>query len=333
MATDPVCGMTVDEETAAGSAEYEQKRYYFCSTHCLHKFQAAPRNYTRPAEKSAVPAAVYTCPMHPEIRQDAPGTCPKCGMALEPLMPQSPPTPVKTATEYVCPMHPEIVRNEPGSCPICGMALEPRTVSLEEAENPELVDMNRRFWFSTALALPLFLIAMAADLAPEFAGRFLSHAAIQWVQFLLATPAVLWGGWPFFRRGWRSLITRQLNMFTLIAMGVGAAYLFSAVAMLAPGLFPESMRHHGNIGIYFEAAAVIVTLVLLGQVLELRARNRTGSAIRALLDLAPPTARRVQDSGEDEEVPLEEVRVNDLLRVRPGDKIPWMAKWPRAARA
>jgi P-type Cu+ transporter len=322
MATDPVCGMTVDEETAAGSAEYEQKRYYFCSTHCLHKFQAAPRNYTRPAEKSAVPAAVYTCPMHPEIRQDAPGTCPKCGMALEPLMPQSPPTPVKTATEYVCPMHPEIVRNEPGSCPICGMALEPRTVSLEEAENPELVDMNRRFWFSTALALPLFLIAMAADLAPEFAGRFLSHAAIQWVQFLLATPVVLWGGWPLFQRGWASLVNRSLNMFTLIALGVGVAWSYSMVALSAPQLFPPALRMHGVVPVYFEAAAVITALVLLGQVLELRARSRTSAAIKMLLGLAPKTARVVRPDGREEDIALEHVQPGDALRVRPGEKVP-----------
>jgi len=322
MATDPVCGMTVDEETAAGSAEYEQKRYYFCSTHCLHKFQAAPRNYTSPAEKSTVPAVVYTCPMHPEIRQDAPGTCPKCGMALEPLMPQSPPTPVKTATEYVCPMHPEIVRNEPGSCPICGMALEPRTVSLEEAENPELVDMNRRFWFSTALALPLFLIAMAADLAPEFAGRFLSHAAIQWVQFLLATPVVLWGGWPLFQRGWASLVNRSLNMFTLIALGVGVAWSYSMVALIAPQLFPPALYMHGVVPVYFEAAAVITALVLLGQVLELRARSRTSAAIKMLLGLAPKTARVVRPDGREEDISLEHVQPGDALRVRPGEKVP-----------
>jgi len=322
MATDPVCGMTVDEETAAGSAEYEQKRYYFCSTHCLHKFQTAPRNYTSPAEKSAVPAVVYTCPMHPEIRQDAPGTCPKCGMALEPLMPQSPPTPVKTATEYVCPMHPEIVRNEPGSCPICGMALEPRTVSLEEAENPELVDMSRRFWFSTALALPLFLIAMAADLAPEFAGRFLSHAAIQWVQFLLATPVVLWGGWPLFQRGWASLVNRSLNMFTLIALGVGVAWSYSMVALIAPQLFPPALHMHGVVPVYFEAAAVITALVLLGQVLELRARSRTSAAIKMLLGLAPKTARVVRPDGREEDISLEHVQTGDALRVRPGEKVP-----------
>ena len=319
MATDPVCGMTVDEQTAADSIEYGGKRYYFCSIHCLHKFQAAPRNYTHPPEKPAVPAVVYTCPMHPEVRQDAPGTCPKCGMALERLMP---PAPTKTATEYVCPMHPEIVRSEPGNCPICGMALEPRTTSLEATENPELIDMNRRFWFSTALALPVFLIAMAADLAPEFAGRFLSHSAIQWFQFLLATPVVLWGGWPLFQRGWASLVNRSLNMFTLIALGVGVAWIYSVVALVAPGLFPPALRMHGVVPVYFEAAAVITALVLLGQVLELRARSRTSAAIKMLLGLAPKTARIVRPDGREEDISLEHVQPGDVLRVRPGEKVP-----------
>ena len=319
MATDPVCGMTVDEHTAAGSAEYEGERYYFCSTHGLHKFEAAPRQYTRPPEKSAVPLAVYTCPMHPEIRQDAPGTCPKCGMALEPLMPAAP---AKAVTEYVCPMHPEVVRSEPGNCPICGMALEPRTASLEEAESPELADMSRRFWFSSALALPVFLIAMAADLAPELAGRFLPHAANQWVEFLLATPVVLWGGWPLFQRGWASLANRSLNMFTLIALGVGVAWTYSVVALVAPGLFPPALRMHGVVPVYFEAAAVITALVLLGQVLELRARSRTSAAIKMLLGLAPKTARIVRPDGREEDISLEHVQPGDVLRVRPGEKVP-----------
>src|SRR5512143_3270944 len=318
MASDPVCGMVVDQETAAGSAEYQGKHYYFCSTACLHKFQAAPQNYAPPAAQSAV----YTCPMHPEIRQNAPGTCPKCGMALEPLLPSAPPAPAKAVTEYVCPMHPEIVRSEPGNCPICGMALEPRTASLEEAENPELADMSRRFWFSTALALPVFLIAMAADLAPEFAGRFLSHSAIQWVEFLLATPVVLWGGWPLFQRGLASLVNRSLNMFTLIALGVGVAWTYSIVALLAPGLFPPSLHMHGVVPVYFEAAAVITALVLLGQGLELRARSRTSVAIRMLLGLAPKTARIVRPDGREEDVPLEQVQPGDVLRVRPGEKVP-----------
>ena len=322
MAIDPVCGMTVDEHMAAGSAEYQGEHYYFCSTHCLHTFQAAPRQYMHPPAKSTVPSAIYTCPMHPEIRQNAPGTCPKCGMALEPLLPPAPPEPAKAVTEYVCPMHPEVVRSEPGNCPICGMALEPRTASLEEAENPELADMSRRFWFSTALAFPVFLIAMAADLAPEFAGRFLSHTAIQWVEFLMATPVVLWGGWPLFQRGWASLVNRSLNMFTLIALGVGVAWTYSVVALVAPGLFPPALRMHGVVPVYFEAAAVITALVLLGQVLELRARSRTSAAIKMLLGLAPKTARIVRPEGREEDIPLEHVQPGDTLRVRPGEKVP-----------
>jgi Cu+-exporting ATPase len=321
MATDPVCGMTVDEQTAAGSAEHEGQRYYFCSTHCLHKFQASPESYTGP--KTAPPAApIYTCPMHPEIRQNAPGACPKCGMALEPVLPPAPPAPAQAVTEYVCPMHPEIVRSEPGNCPICGMALEPRTATLEEAENPELVDMSRRFWFSSALALPTLVLAMGADLAPEFAGRFLSHAAIQWLQFLLATPVVLWGGWPLFQRGWASLVNRSLNMFTLIALGVGVAWGYSVVALVAPGLFPPALQMHGVVPVYFEAAAVITALVLLGQVLELRARSRTSAAIKMLLGLAPKTARIVRPDGREEDIPLEHVQPGDTLRVRPGEKVP-----------
>src|SRR5512143_1969717 len=318
MASDPVCGMVVDQETAAGSAEYQGKHYYFCSTACLHKFQAAPQNYAPPAAQSAV----YTCPMHPEIRQNAPGTCPKCGMALEPVTPPASPAPSVAATEYVCPMHPEIVRSEPGNCPICGMALEPRLARLEEAENPELADMSRRFWFSTALAVPVFLVAMAADLAPQSSARFVSHGSTQWIEFLLATPVVLWGGWPLFQRGWASLVNRSLNMFTLIALGVGVAWGYSVVALLAPGLFPPSLRMHGVVPVYFEAAAVITALVLLGQVLELRARSRTSAAIKMLLGLAPKTARIVRPDGRAEDIPLEHVQPGDVLRVRPGEKVP-----------
>jgi len=278
--------------------------------------------HIRPPAPPAMPSAVYTCPMHPDIRQDAPGACPKCGMALEPLMPPAPPAPAARVTEYVCPMHPQVVRSEPGNCPICGMALEPRTASLEEAENPELADMSRRFWFGTTLALPVFLLAMAADLAPQLAGRFLSHAAIQWVEFLLATPVVLWGGWPLFQRGWASLVNRSLNMFTLIALGVGVAWGYSVVALVAPGLFPPALRMHGVVPVYFEAAAVITALVLLGQVLELRARSRTSAAIKMLLGLAPKTARVVRPDGREEDLPLEHVQPGDVLRVRPGEKVP-----------
>ena len=317
MAIDPVCGMKVDEAAAAGRAEHEGVTYHFCSTHCLHKFEAAPEQYAQPPAPPAAEAVVYTCPMHPEIRQDAPGTCPKCGMALEPV------APAKAATEYVCPMHPQIVRSEPGSCPICGMALEPRTASLEEEENPELADMSRRFWISSALALPTLVVAMGAELAPELAGRFLSHSAIQWLQFALATPAVLWGGWPLFQRGWASLVNRSLNMFTLIALGVGVAWAYSVVALFAPGLFPPALRmEDGSVPVYFEAAAVITALVLLGQVLELRARSRTSAAIRMLLGLAPKTARVVRADGREEDIPLEHVKPGDTLRVRPGEKVP-----------
>src|SRR5512139_3257345 len=321
MAIDPVCGMTVDETAAAGSAEYQGERYYFCSTHCLHTFQAAPGDYVRPPAEQRAQSAIYTCPMHPEIRQPGPGTCPKCGMALEPLLP--PPAPAGSTTEYVCPMHPEIVRSEPGNCPICGMALEPRIASPAEEANPELADMSRRFWFSTALALPVFLIAMGADLAPGFTGRFLPHASIQWVEFLLASPAVLWGGWPLFQRGWASLVNRSLNMFTLIALGVGVAWAYSVVALLVPGIFPPALRMaDGSVPVYFEAAAVITALVLLGQVLELRARSRTSAAIKMLLGLAPKTARIVRPDGREEDVPLEHVQPGDVLRVRPGEKVP-----------
>ena len=320
MAIDPVCGMEVDEATAAGHAEHRGVTYHFCSTHCLHQFEAAPAQYAQPPARPAAAAVVYTCPMHPEIRQDAPGNCPKCGMALEPLAPSAP---ARTATEYVCPMHPQIVRSEPGNCPICGMALEPRNATLEEEENPELADMSRRFWVSSALALPTLVIAMGADLAPQLAGRFLSHSAIQWLQFALATPAVLWGGWPLFQRGWASLVNRSLNMFTLIALGVGVAWAYSVVALFAPGLFPPALRmEDGTVPVYFEAAAVITALVLLGQVLELRARSRTSAAIKMLLGLAPKTARVVRADGREEDIPLAHVKPGDTLRVRPGEKVP-----------
>ena len=261
----------------------------------------------------------YTCPMHPEIRQEQPGSCPKCGMALEPAEPAS----VPTATEYVCPMHPEIVRNEPGSCPKCGMALEPRDVPAEEETNPELTDMNRRFWISAALTLPVFVLAMAHEFVPQIMPEILSPPALQWLELALATPVVLWGGWPFFQRGWRSLKGFNLNMFTLIALGIGVAWSYSVVATLAPEFFPALMRGpEGFVAVYFEAAAVITALVLLGQVLELRARSRTSQAIKMLLELAPKTARRVGDDGSEEDIPLEHVQAGDILRVRPGEKIP-----------
>src|SRR5881396_3812560 len=260
----------------------------------------------------------YTCPMHPEVRQPTPGLCPKCGMALEPVGAEAP----MTRTEYVCPMHPQIVRDAPGSCPICGMALDPRTVTGDE-ENAELKDMTRRFWVSVALSVPLLAFVMGDMLPGQPLRHALSGRLMAWLQLVLATPVVLWGGWPFFARGWASIVNRSLNMFTLIALGTGTAYVYSVVAALAPGMFPESFRTHGGeVELYFEAAAIITTLVLLGQVIALRARSQTSSAIKALLGLTPKTARRLRDDGGEEDVSLDQVRPGDRLRVRPGEKVP-----------
>jgi len=267
----------------------------------------------------ASPDAIFTCPIHPEIREQQPDNCPKCGMALEPLSESL----GKTKTEYTCPMHPEIVRNEPGDCPICGMALEPRDIVIEEEENAELVQMSRRFWISLVLAFPVFAMAMVADLTPQVMERFIAMRPLQFIEFLLATPVVLWGGWPFFQRGWSSVVKRSLNMFTLIGLGIGIAWSYSVIAMLFPDIFPETVRHgSGTVPVYFEAAAVITTLVLLGQVLELRARSRTNAAIKMLLELTPNTARIIRDDGQEEDIPLEDVNIGDKLRVRPGEKIP-----------
>jgi Cu+-exporting ATPase len=328
---DPVCGMKVPAD-APLRAEHGAQTYVFCNPRCRERFLADPGRYlatpdeakTMPtpgpvatASAAAPPDAIYTCPMDPEVRQRGPGACPKCGMALEPELPAAP----ATRTEWTCPMHPEIVRAEPGSCPICGMALEPRTVAAEEPENPELVDMRRRLKVSAALTIPLVLVAMA----PMLPGAHLlaGHPARRFLELALATPVVLWGGAPFFARALASLRTRHLNMFTLIGLGVGVAYVYSVVAALVPGIFPASFRSaHGEVGVYFEAAAAIVTLVLVGQVLELRARGRTGAAIRALLGMAPRTARRLRADGAEEDVPLDAVVPGDRLRVRPGEKIP-----------
>ena len=323
---DPICNMEVEEDTAAGRFDYDGKTYLFCSVHCLDKFKQEPAKYVEGAEKPAAdetpapPGTVYVCPMDPEVRESKPVPCPKCGMALEPeTVSVFPPT----KTEYVCPMHTEVVRQEPGSCPICGMALEPRTVTLEEEKNPELVDMTRRFWTSAVLSAPLLFLALAEfvpgqPLHGRFSGHFLNR-----FQLIFATPVVLWGGLPFFQRGWTSIVNRSLNMFTLVAIGVGTAYAFSIFATVFPGLFPPSFRGpEGEVAVYFDAAAVITTLVLLGQVLELRARSRTSSAIKALLGLAPKTARLLGDDGSEEDIPLERVTPGDRLRVRPGEKIP-----------
>ncbi len=260
----------------------------------------------------------YTCPMHPEIHQDHPGACPKCGMALEKEVEAL----ATVTTQYTCPMHPEIIRDEPGSCPKCGMALEPVTVESTEG-NAELDEMNRRFWISVVLALPVFVIAMVSDLASHYLPAGISMKSIQWFEFALSTPVILWGGWPFFIRGWRSVRTWNLNMFTLISIGVGTAWLYSIVALLLPEIFPPLMRtNEGLVHVYFEAAAVIVTLVLLGQVLELKARSKTNSAIKTLLNLAPKQAHRIDAEGNEEDINLERVRAGDSLRVKPGEKIP-----------
>jgi Cu+-exporting ATPase len=294
--------------------------YFFCCAGCRDKFAADPEHYLKPPEQTQadVAASAWICPMCPGVRESKPVPCPSCGMALEP---ETIPTPA-TRTEYTCPMHPEIVQEAPGNCPQCGMALEARTIAVEE-KNPELIDMSRRLWIGAALALPVFLLAMIADLAPALLPASLSMQAVQWIEFVLATPVVLWGGWPFFVRGWQSLVSWKLNMFTLIGLGVCVAWTYSTVALLFPGIFPAVMQHaDGTVAVYFEAAAVITVLVLLGQVLELRARSRTNAAIRMLLGLAPNSARVMQDDGSERDIPLEQVVPGDILRVRPGEKVP-----------
>ncbi len=282
-ALDPVCGMTVDPDEASHRFSFEGRAYYFCSAGCRSKFERDPRQYLAPAaprSANAPEGAIYTCPMHPEIRQVG-----------------------------------------PGNCPICGMALEPVLAGPERGLNPELVDMTRRFWIGLALSIPVVVVEMGG----HFLGlnHLVSENNSNWLQLIIATPVVLWAGWPFFVRGWQSVLTRNLNMFTLIAMGTGVAWLYSIVAVLVPGIFPAAFKgSEGTVAVYFEAAAVITVLVLLGQVLELRARESTSGAIKALLDLAPKTARRLHDDGSEEEVKLSEVQVGDRLRIRPGEKIP-----------
>jgi Cu+-exporting ATPase len=288
---DPVCGMDVDPNRAAGSHQHAGQKYFFCSQRCVEKFRTEPARYAGPAAAAADREATTE-------------------LTVE-------------GVQYTCPMHPEIVRSAPGSCPICGMALEPRTVGTVEAANPELASMTRRFWSSVILTAPLLFLAMSEMLPGQPVQQAISARALVWLEFALATPVVLWGGWPFFERGWRSVVTLRLNMFTLIAVGTGTAYIYSVVAALFPGIFPASLRGPGGgVEVYFEAAAVITTLVLLGQVLELRARSRTGSAIRALLGLQPKTARLLSEDGAEQDVPLEQVRRGDRLRVRPGERAP-----------
>jgi Cu+-exporting ATPase len=323
---DPVCGMKVTSQSEHHYAHHGTD-YYFCSNGCREKFAANPEQYLTSQSQAAAatcPSGVcdtadqaYVCPMCPEVREQEPGACPNCGMALEPET-------VAPAihTEYTCPMHPEVVQDGPGSCPKCGMALEPRTVTVAEG-NPELTDMTRRFWISTALALPVLVLAMTADMAPRLLPAGLPMHALQWIQCLLATPVVLWGGWPFLVRAVQSVRTWNLNMFTLIGLGVTVAWSYSVVALLAPGVFPPVMHHaDGTVDVYFEAAAVITALVLLGQVLELKARGQTSEALRLLMGLAPNSAHRLNADGSETDIPLAEVQVGDLLRVRPGEKIP-----------
>jgi len=325
---DPVCGMKVSR-TSSNHVQHAGHDYYFCSQHCVEKFSANPAGFKdkdKPCEHKhaanpevvADKGAMYFCPMCPGQEKKGPGICKVCGMALEPMAASK----LSEKTEYVCPMHPEVVSDEPGSCPKCGMALEPRTVTLDE-ENPELDDMSRRFKVSVMLALPVFVLAMIADLAPAWLPSGLSMGAVQWIEFALASPVVLWGGWPFFERFVLSLRTWNLNMFTLIGLGVGVAWIYSMFALLAPGLFPPVMQMQGGlVDVYFEAAAVITALVLLGQVLELRARSRTNEAIKLLLGMSPKTARRVGKDGSEADVPLEDVQPGDVLRIRPGEKVP-----------
>ncbi|MCC6208275.1 MAG: heavy metal translocating P-type ATPase [Gammaproteobacteria bacterium] len=338
---DPVCGMNVAEDSTY-VVEHEDRRYRFCSEICLRKFKAAPLKYTdgQPEPdhaccsgghrhghsaravtepEKADTSALYTCPMHPEVRQEGPGSCPKCGMALEPMGVPAP----AARTEYTCPMHPEVVQDHPGSCPKCGMALEPRTVAAVGEESAELRDMSRRFWVSAVLALPVFLSAMGAEFWPERIAELISPRLRQWVEMALATPAVVWGGWIFYVRAVQSVISRNLNMFTLIGLGVAVAWGYSVVAAVAPGIFPPSVINEmGVVPVYFEAAAVITTLVLLGQVLELRARSRTNAAIKLLLGLSPKVARIVRENGREEDIPMEQVQPGDRLRIRPGEKVP-----------
>jgi Cu+-exporting ATPase len=313
---DPVCGMQVDPAKARARAEHAGRMYFFCCDGCAQKFRAAPDKYLAPPPKPAGPSLVVLTPGPAANLPPLPPLAPPVPLAAVPAQAKAPAAPV----EYTCPMDPQIIQLGPGSCPICGMALEPKAISAEEAPNEELISMTRRFWFSLALTLPVLLLAMGEMLGIV---RGLSPRTMELIQLVLTTPVVLWGGWPFFERGWFSIVHLQLNMFTLIAIGTGTAYVFSIAATLAPGAFPAGFRSaSGEVPVYFEAAAVITTLVLLGQVLELRVRSRTSAAIRGLLQLAPKTARRLSANGSEQDVPLEEVMHGDRLRVRPGERVP-----------
>ena len=325
--------MTVDPTTSTISHEHVGQTYYFCCDGCRATFQADPDRFltTQSSVPEATPSASteasahrpasgtwFTCPMDPEVREPEPGACPKCGMALEAELGADALLPT---VEYTCPMHPEVVRVAPGSCPTCGMALEARTLAPTDRPNPELDDMTRRFWIGAVIGFPVFALAMTEMVLGERVSQTVGRALSNWLQLAFATPVVLWAGRPFFERAWASLVNRSPNMFTLIGLGVGSAYLYSVAATVAPGLFPDGFRMAGGVEPYFDTAVVIIVLVLLGQVFELRARGRTGAAIRALLGLAPATARRVTH-GAEEDVPLGAVHPGDLLRVRPGEKVP-----------
>ena len=320
---DPVCGMRVDPAKSRFTHEHAGQTFRFCCEGCRTKFQANPDRFLNPQPQAGEPRPApsgtwFTCPMDPEVREPEPGACPKCGMALEAELGAGVLLPT---VEYTCAMHPDVARNEPGSCPTCGMALEARTVDSTNQPNPELDDMIHRFWIGAAIGFPVFALAMSEMVLGDRMSQTIGRAVSNWVQLVFATPVVLWAGRPFFERAWASVVNRSPNMFTLIGLGVGSAYLYSVAATLAPGLFPDGFRMAGGVEPYFDTAVVIIELVLLGQVLELRARGRTGAALRALLRLAPATARRVTD-GSEKDVPLAAVRPGDLLRVRPGEKIP-----------
>ena len=298
---DPVCGMSVDPATAAARHDWKGTTYHFCSTSCAGRFQSEPERFVKDAPKGTASCCNKT---DPEKTQE-----------LNPAK--------QSGNKWTCPMHPEVVRDEPGDCPICGMALEPKEPAASEEENPELKDMTLRFWVGVGLTVPLLVLSMGDMLLGGTFSHWLGERTRAWGELILATPVVLWAGWPFFVRGAKSIVNRSLNMFTLIALGIGVAHAYSVVAVLVPDIFPHSFQSHGGtVGLYFEAAAVITTLVLLGQVLELKARNRTGAAIRSLLGLAPKTARRIDNHGGEKDVPVEQVLVGDRLRIRPGEKIP-----------
>ncbi|HEY6085143.1 MAG TPA: YHS domain-containing protein, partial [Nitrospira sp.] len=362
MAIDPICGMTVDPATAAGRYDYKGTTYYFCAMSCLNTFKADPERALKPAASGLISMKKplpMMMPSHSPVENAV--IDPVCGMTVQPASaagsathqgktyyfcstscldqfrkdptpyliplgerkPKDVSAPAGSTVEYICPMDPEVLETKPGVCPICGMALEPKVVSLKEEPNQELDDMTRRFWVSLLPAILVMGMAMAHMIPGQPLTSVMDGYRLNWLQWLLATPVVLWGGWPFFERGWASITNKSPNMFTLIALGTGAAYVYSTVATIAPDLLPPSFKQHdGSIAVYFEAAAMITVLVLLGQVLELRARRQTTSAMKALLGLAPKTARVVGPDGSEKEISLEEVRVGDRLRVRPGERVP-----------